>query len=96
VSALVLSFNTFSLAAELTATGSRLSQAMEELQTWSLVKKDRETGTLSIHRLIQTHFQEFLGPAGREKTHRRFSKLVFLAFPERAPQLKEHWERCSI
>lgn len=62
----------------------------------SLVKKDRDTGILSIHRLIQTHFQEFLGEGGREEAHRRASRLVFLAFPERAPHLHEHWERCSI
>ncbi|CAM1508596.1 Fc.00g054440.m01.CDS01 [Cosmosporella sp. VM-42] len=74
----------------------KISQAMEELQTLSLIKKDRETRMLSVHRLIQSHYQEFLGVEGRQDAHARASKLVFLAFPQRAAQLHGQWELCSL
>ncbi|KAF5000627.1 hypothetical protein FDECE_11164 [Fusarium decemcellulare] len=74
----------------------KVSQAMEELQTLSLIKKDREDHMISVHRLIQTHFREFLGVKGRQDAHAKASKLVYLAFPQRAPQLQHYWERCSL
>lgn len=69
---------------------------MEELQTLSLIKKDRDNGMLSVHRLIQSHFQEFLGADGRQDAHAKASKLVYLAFPKRAAHLYDHWESCSL
>ncbi|RSL84309.1 hypothetical protein CEP51_004011 [Fusarium floridanum] len=78
------------------ADREKLSQAMEELQTLSLIKRDREDHMISVHRLIQTHFRGFLGVEGRRDAHAKASKLLYLAFPQRAPQLQHYWERCSL
>ncbi|KAJ8132115.1 hypothetical protein O1611_g1504 [Lasiodiplodia mahajangana] len=74
----------------------KISQAMEELQTLSLIKKDRDDCTISIHQLIQHHFQEFLGMQGRQDAHASASKLVHYTFPPRAAHLYDNWELCAL
>ncbi|KAH8714838.1 P-loop containing nucleoside triphosphate hydrolase protein [Phaeosphaeriaceae sp. PMI808] len=74
----------------------KLSQAIEELQTLSLVKKDRESRTLSIHRLIQSHFLEFLGNSGRQEALDLVSRLPYLAFPQRQAYLHNKWDICTL
>ncbi len=71
---------------------------MEELQTLSLIKRDSDTRTLSVHRLIQSHFKQFLGNEGRQRAHINISKLLYLAFPQREStnaQFHDRWQRCS-
>lgn len=69
---------------------------MQELQSLSLIKRDRATGMVSIHRLVQTHFKNFLGAEGRQNAFNHTSALVYRAFPERQPLLYGEWERCGL
>ncbi|KAK1720838.1 Tetratricopeptide-like helical [Colletotrichum lupini] len=78
----------------------RFEEAMEELLTLALVKRDRETQTYSIHRLIQTHFLRYMTPEDRQKSFIEASHLMENVFPKRpdgkTATMYNVWEQCQL
>ncbi|KAK3379097.1 hypothetical protein B0T24DRAFT_610704 [Lasiosphaeria ovina] len=76
-----------------------LSKAIEELQIIALIRRDRDTRQLAVHRLIQTHFRQFMSENERQAAFARASALLYAAFPRRdatKAQMFDVWERCSL
>ncbi|KAJ2979535.1 hypothetical protein NUW58_g7177 [Xylaria curta] len=74
------------------------SAALSKLLKLALVKKDRDTGTLSIHRMVQAQLKHFLNVDGRQRHFNNTIRLLFDVFPPEAPsqaQLYIHWKLCN-
>ncbi|KXH65594.1 hypothetical protein CSAL01_03236 [Colletotrichum salicis] len=78
----------------------RFDNAMEELLDLALVKRDRKSGTYSIHRLIQTHFLRYMTPENRQKSFIEASHLMENVFPKRLDgkiaTMYNMWEQCQL
>lgn len=64
----------------------------------ALVSRDKETQTLSIHRLVQTAFRYFLSPEMRQKAFDDAAVLISHAFPRRdtaSAQMYLVWNKCA-
>lgn len=75
------------------------SDEMEILMTLALVKRNKEQRTFSIHRLVQTSFKHFLGPAGRQKSFNDTTILVSAVFPRKDTefaQMYHTWKPCAL
>ncbi|KAG8161020.1 hypothetical protein KVR01_009284 [Diaporthe batatas] len=73
-------------------------ETIENLLTLALIKRDKETRTLSVHRLVQMSFNFFLTPEQRQTCFNNATILVANAFPRRdtaSAQLYLMWERCA-
>ncbi|HEY7124211.1 MAG TPA: FxSxx-COOH system tetratricopeptide repeat protein [Ktedonobacterales bacterium] len=66
--------------------------ALETLQAYSLVRRDAEQGTLSLHRLVQAVQQAALPKEEQRRWAERTVRLVSAAFPTAKA---ETWERCQ-
>lgn len=77
----------------------RVSEAMEDLLTLALIKRDRSTRAFSIHRLIQTQFLRFKTPEDRQKSFCEASILMYDVFPKKPNNNKavlyDVWSRCQ-
>ncbi|KAH8703633.1 pfs domain-containing protein [Talaromyces proteolyticus] len=72
-----------------------LLAALTRLITMNLIKKDRDTRILSIHRIVQTQFKYFLSLEQRQKTFDATVSLVYNVLPKpdtSKGQLYEEWE----
>ncbi|KAF2259245.1 NB-ARC and TPR domain protein [Lojkania enalia] len=79
--------------------GFRFSEAIEDLLTLALIKRDRISRTFSLHRLVQTSFKYFLTPKQRQEAFGNATVLVSRAFPRRdsnIAQLYLMWDRCVL
>ncbi|KAI1737183.1 hypothetical protein F4680DRAFT_460693 [Xylaria scruposa] len=75
------------------------SAAIENLLTLALIKRDKESRTFSLHRLVQMSFKYFLGSAKRQSSFNDATILVSQAFPRRdsnVAQLYLMWDKCSL
>lgn len=74
----------------------RLNQALETLQAYSLVQRDPEEKTLSMHRLVQAVLQDELEAVEKDIWARRATLAVNAAFPH-VEQNTEHdmWPQCE-
>ncbi|KAH0553214.1 hypothetical protein GP486_006614, partial [Trichoglossum hirsutum] len=75
-----------------------LSAALRRLITLALIKRDRDTRVLSIHRMVQTQFKHFLSLEQRQKVFNNTVALVYGVFPREDTakgQLYEVWETCN-
>jgi hypothetical protein len=75
----------------------RFDEALLPLLTYSLIKRDPETGALSLHRLIQSGFIDWLG---RDKAYDSFLsavKILHLYFPKQAKGvgMRKEWKSCN-
>lgn len=76
-----------------------LYEAIENLLTLALIKRDKESRTFSLHRLVQTSFKYFLTSSQRQKSFNDATILVSHAFPRRdsnVAQLYLMWDRCAL
>ena len=69
-----------------------LDAALETLLTYSLVRRDAEARTLSLHRLVQAVQQEALAESEQSLWAERVVRLVSRVFPTPDPAT---WERCQ-
>jgi tetratricopeptide (TPR) repeat protein/DNA-binding XRE family transcriptional regulator len=78
--------------APVAAQGLAFNAALETLQTYSLVRRNAEQSTLSLHRLVQAVQQEALSEEEQRGFAERAVHLVSAAFP--TPDAV-NWERCQ-
>lgn len=77
----------------------RVSEAIENLLTLALIKRDEESRMLSVHRLVQVPFKHFMSSAERQRSFKDATILVSQAFPRRdsdIAQLYLMWDKCSL
>ena len=78
---------------------SRFSEAIEDLLTLALIKRDKDSRTFSLHRLVQTSFKYFMTAEQRQQSFNDAAILVSHAFPRRdstVAQLYLMWARCGL
>ncbi|KAK1634692.1 hypothetical protein BDP81DRAFT_395967 [Colletotrichum phormii] len=71
------------------------SNSLRKLTTRSLVKRDKDSGILTVHRLVQTQFRHFLGPARRQEMFNNTMALVSSVLPRgdmEKGQLYDSWD----
>ncbi|KAJ8067172.1 hypothetical protein OCU04_004539 [Sclerotinia nivalis] len=70
--------------------------AIDDLLSRALIKRDRDTKTLSLHRLVQTSYKYFMTFEQREQSFSDAVSLLHLAFPrhDAVAQLYQKWNRC--
>ncbi|KAI0384927.1 hypothetical protein F5Y04DRAFT_276993 [Hypomontagnella monticulosa] len=74
------------------------SEVLRKLLKLALLKKDRNTRTLSIHRMIQTQYKNFLTPDERQRDFGNAVALINRVFPSydsQQAQLYDVWEICN-
>lgn len=77
---------------------NRLSEAIAALAALGLIKRDIDTGTLSVHRMVQTQFKYFMTPEQRLQCFNDAVCLVSDHFPtedSKAGQMYDMWEACN-
>lgn len=57
------------------------SDEMETLMTLALVKRNKECRAVSIHRLVQEPFKDFMSPSDRQRSFNDATLLLSAAFP---------------
>ncbi|KAF1844988.1 Tetratricopeptide-like helical [Cucurbitaria berberidis CBS 394.84] len=75
------------------------ADAVHELLNLTLIKRDRESRALSVHRLVQMSFRYFMTPDQREGSFNNAVSLVSKAFPRRGPDVAQSylvWSQCSM
>ncbi|KAI0893451.1 pfs domain-containing protein [Annulohypoxylon nitens] len=71
------------------------SAALRKLTTRALIKRDKDSGVLTVHRLIQSQFRHFLDPEKFQKAFNDTVTLMTFVIPKSDPekgQLYETWE----
>ena len=79
-------------------TGNRLSDALRRLIKLALIKRNRDTRVLSIHRVVQMQFKYFLSREQREKSFNSTVTLVHIIFPKEDAakgQMYDEWGTCN-
>ncbi|KAK0646749.1 hypothetical protein B0T16DRAFT_169053 [Cercophora newfieldiana] len=73
-------------------------EALLPLLNFSVVQRDGDTGSLSLHRVAQERFLEWLGRDKAFETFRSAAKIVNAAFPKQAKGmgLRNEWRACNI
>lgn len=71
--------------------------AIDDLLTRALLKRDKNTKTLSVHRLVQTSFKYFMTPEMKQQSFNDAVILIHLVFPQLdgVSQLYQTWDRCT-
>ncbi|HTK07157.1 MAG TPA: FxSxx-COOH system tetratricopeptide repeat protein [Ktedonobacteraceae bacterium] len=69
-----------------------LDDAMATLGTYSLIRRDREAKTLSIHRLVQAIIQDTMASSERAQWHERVIQALEAIFPEVTSNV---WPQCE-
>lgn len=75
------------------------SDAVETLLTLALVKRDRNTKALSLHRLVQSQFRYILPVPRFQELFDDASQLLDVAFPRRPRQSHQMhivWSTCAL
>ena len=71
-----------------------LSEVLDTLLTSALVKRDRITRKLSLHRLVQAQFKYYISPQDRQMAFDNVTQLLCGSFPRTEPkkgQLYDRW-----
>lgn len=77
----------------------RFSEAIENLLTTALIKRDKVSRAFSLHRLVQTSFKYFMTPEERQQAFNDATVPVSQAFPRRdvnTANLWLMWEQCAL
>jgi hypothetical protein len=80
-------------------TSHSLSEVLETLLVLALLRRDTETRTLSLHRLVQTQFRYFLTAQDRQRGFENAAHLLYQAFPNSNAyegQLYARWTHCQL
>ncbi|KAG8163347.1 hypothetical protein KVR01_006644 [Diaporthe batatas] len=73
-------------------------ETIESLLMLSLVKRNRDTGVFSVHRMVQTQFRYFLSAEELQQAFQDTINLVHRIFPrqeEEKDQLYDQWDQCN-
>ncbi|MCJ1309172.1 hypothetical protein MMC25_002828 [Agyrium rufum] len=76
-----------------------LSDVIDDLLTLALIKRDKETRTLSLHRLVQTQFCYYVSALDNQKAFEETICLLYEAFPQsdaKQGQLYDRWAQCQL
>lgn len=76
-----------------------VSEAIENLLTLALLKRDRDSRTFALHRLVQTSYKYYMTPERRQQSFSDASVLLSHAFPRKnkdTAQLYLLWSRCAV
>ena len=72
-----------------------LKEALQVLRTFSLVRRNPETRTLSLHRLVQVVVQEGMDERTRQAWIERAACMLLAAFPEPTFENFQQWPLCQ-
>ncbi|KAI0113745.1 P-loop containing nucleoside triphosphate hydrolase protein [Nemania sp. FL0031] len=75
------------------------SVVLENLTALALIKSDKQKRELSVHRVVQAQFINFMSASGNQQAFWNATKLLFNVFPRsggRMGQLYVHWDRCRL
>ena len=72
-----------------------LKEALQVLRTFSLVRRNPETRTLSLHRLVQVVVQEGMDERTRQAWIERAACMLLVAFPEPTFENFQQWPLCQ-
>jgi len=79
-------------------TPLRFAEALESLLVLSLVRRDNETKSISMHRLVQTQYRRFQREAEYQEAFNNATALLCLAFPSKktnSDQMYGVWDQCQ-
>ncbi len=82
-----------SILQDMAVDSIRLDKAIGELSKYSLVKRNPETKTLTIHRLVQAVLKESMNELTRRVWAERTTRAIDLAFPDEEDV--SLWEQCE-
>lgn len=70
---------------------------MEPLLTLALIKRNRDSGAYSIHRMVQTHYRYFMTSQQRQQAFDDAVLLLSRVFPrmDSKGQLYAAWTKCN-
>jgi hypothetical protein len=74
------------------------SEVLRKLLSLALVKRERNTRTITIHRMVQTQFKQFLGHLDRQRCFNNAVILLYGAFPSEdlaTGQMYDRWQLCN-
>jgi len=75
------------------ANALKLNEAMEELRKFSLIQRNPNTRTMSVHRLVQAVVKDALKKSTQRRWAERAVRVVNAIFPEKVEE-PETWLRC--
>lgn len=73
--------------------------ALDPLLELALIKRDKETGVIALHRLVQVQFQFYMSDTQRQSAFANASYLVDRRFPSRprsSHQMYDVWKPCRL
>ena len=76
---------------------SSIEDALEELIDFSLINREPETQALSIHRLIQFEYRDYIGAHERLRSFLTVSEQLYYKFPKQinGVSLRNDWVECK-
>lgn len=84
---------------ELLRHDDRFSEALDDLLTLSLIKREKTTRQLRVHRLVQESFKHHLPVEKRQQAFNDAVYLLSIAFPRTTSgkgQLYDEWAECRL
>lgn len=78
--------------------GFSLAAVLRKLLTVALIKRDRDTRTITIHRMVQTQLKQYLSQHDRQRSFNNTVMLLYKAFPTEdlsTGQLYDRWTLCN-
>lgn len=79
-------------------TQSRFLEAIGTLNTLGLIRRDIDTGAISVHQMVQTQFKYHMTPEQRLQCFSNAVALISDLFPtedSKAGQMYEMWQACN-
>ena len=83
------------ILAPVAADDFELDEAIAALRAYSLVSRDWDTHTLTVHRLVQTVLKESMNEQTQREWAERTVRTVNLAFPDSTDANVTLWEQCE-
>lgn len=74
------------------------STALRKLRNLALIKRERNTHTITIHRIVQTQLKQFLSQEDRQRHFNNAVMLLHDSFPKEdlsKGQLYDRWDLCN-
>ena len=76
----------------------RFWDALEKLLTRALVKRDKNSKSLSLHRLVQESFKYTMSSQEKQQYFNDAASMIHLAFPRHDDRatLYQKWDQCAL
>jgi hypothetical protein len=78
---------------------ARFSEVLDDLLTLALIKREKNSRQLSLHRLVQAQFKYHLSPSSRQQAFENTVQLLCTVFPHanaKKGQLYDEWAECQL